>query len=205
MAVTIKSGATSDEATVDPTSKAVRVTMYDPDGTVLSSIQNTYRAATDPTVAAAASNTAPFFVFYGSGTTTIFVRKIRISGPTTGTLAIQGFTVRKYSTQPSAGTPVALTQIPSDSAFPAPTAALCQVYTAAPTAGTSIGAIASLRMLNKSTTAVDGSEMTEHTFIFGEAEDSSPLVLRGVNQGIGVLLHIATATTVSVAIEWTEV
>lgn len=203
MSVIIKSGATSDTLTVDPTSKASRVTKYDTRGNA-QAFKATYSASTDPTVAAPASSTAPFFVLYGSASKTLRVQRIRVTGATTATLALQGFTLRKYSTAPSGGTPVTLTQTPHDSASSAATASLCQVYTAAPTAGTSIGALSSVRCVNKSTTVVDGSPSNDTFLDIPVGFEGEPCVLRGTTQGIGLVLHVATATTVSVSVVWTE-
>ncbi len=199
----IKSGATSDQLTIDATSKAARVTFYDTAGNALTQ-KATYRAATVGTVAAPASTTAPFFVIYGSASKTLRVQRVTVSGPTTTTLAFQGFELIKYSTQPSGGTATTLNQIPLDSTSAAGTANLCQVYTVAPTAGTAVGTIDSIRMINKSTTAVDGSEMSTYVFDFRNNAEASAVVLRGTAQGVGLELHTGTATTVSVSVEWTE-
>lgn len=199
----IKSGASSDQLTIDATSKAARVTLYDTLGNALSQ-KATYAASTVSTVAAAASATAPFFVIYGSASKTIRIQRVVVSGPTTTTLAIQGFELIKYSTAPSGGTATTLTQVPLDSTSSAGTSSLCQVYTAAPTAGTALGTIGSVRMINKSTTAVDGSEMSFYIFDYRNLGENSSVVLRGTSQGVGLELHVATATTVSVSVEWTE-
>ncbi len=199
----IKSGASSDQLTVDATSKAARVTLYDTLGNTIAQ-KATYRSSTVGTVAAAASSTAPFFVIYGSASKTLRIQRVLVSGPTTTTLAIQGFELIKYSTAPSGGTAVALTQVPLDSTSAAATPSLCQVYTAAPTAGTAVGTIGSVRLLNKSTTAVDGSEMGFYQWDLRSSGESSAVVLRGTTQGLGLELHVATATTVAVEVEWTE-
>jgi hypothetical protein len=199
----IKSGASSDNLTVDATSKAARVTMYDARGNLMGS-KPTYRACTADTVAAAASATAPFAVIYGSASKTLRVQRIIVSGLTTTTLAIQGVSLIKYSSQPTGGTPVTLTQVPLDANDAAGTSNLCQVYTAAPTTGTALGRIASRRALNKSTTAVDGSPMTDLVFDFRGMDESMAITLRGTTQGVGLQLHVATATTCTVEIEWTE-
>lgn len=164
----------------------------------------TYRAATDGTVDVAASATAPFFVLYGSSTKIVRVESVRVTGPTTTTLAIQGYTLRKYSTRPSGGTATTLTATPVDSRCPAATVSLARVYTAAPTAGTTVGVLMSSRALNKSTTAVDGAEMGETVFAVGGALEHTPVVLRGTAEGIGVQLHVSTATTATVDVVWTE-
>jgi hypothetical protein len=199
----IKSGASSDQLSIDATSKAARVTLYDTSGNSLAQ-QATYRASTSMTVAAAASATAPFFVIYGSSSKVIRVQRVVVSGPSTTTAAIQGFELIKYSTAPSGGTATALTQVPLDSASPAGTSSLCQVYTAAPTAGTAVGTLGSIRMINKSTTVVDGSEMSFYEFDFREYGRNTPIILRSTSHGVGLELHVATATTVAVFVEWTE-
>ena len=201
----IKSGASTDQLSVDATSKAARVTLYNTDG-VAEGEKATYRAATPTTVVTAVS-AAMFFVIAGSGTKTIRVRRIRISGETLTAVIAQSVVVEKWSTAPTAGTAVTLTQVPLDSTDPAATASLCQVYTAAPTEGTLVGTVATHRHLQKPTTAADaGPAYTDVEFVFGNQSETRPVVLRGTAQALSLAFAAApaTAVTLSVEVEWTE-
>lgn len=166
----------------------------------------TYRAATAALFAAPAATTI-FFIITGSGTKTIRVQRISVAGLTSGTLGVDRVQCAKYSTAPATGTAVALTQVPLDSNFAAGSATLCQVYTAAPgTAPTKIGDIGSMTMLAKSTTIVDGAEFLSITWDFRSVGDTSPVVLRGNTQGVGLYFNVAPAATANcqVEVEWTE-
>jgi len=200
----IKSGATSDQLTIDATSKALRNTPYDSDGTYRGKKQ-TYRASTVSTVVAPAG-TVSFFAISGSATKTIRIQKIRISGFTLTTLAVNDVHVKKYSTILSGGTATALVQVPLDSTFGAGTVGLLNVYTVAPTEGTLVGTIAGSRRIFKSSTVVDGADFPDIEFIFGQNQESICPTLRGTSQYIGVNFGSApaTAVTLTIEVEWTE-
>ncbi len=200
----IKSGASTDQLTIDPTSKAARVTLYGSDGTYIGE-RATYRAATTANVVAAAG-AAMFFVIAGSSTKTVKVWHIRVSGETLTTLAVNSIVVEKWSTAPTGGTITTLTPIPHDSNDPASTASLVQVYTAAPTEGTLVGTVGCNRHIQKSSTVVDGSSFDDVEWIFGTYGETRPIVLRGTTQALSLAFGAApaTAVTLSVEIEWTE-
>lgn len=165
----------------------------------------TYRAATIGNVVAAAS-TASFFAIEGSSTKTIKITKIRFSGDTLTALAVQSIVINKYSTAISAGTATALTKTPLDSNNAASTANLCSVYTAAPTDGTLVGALASNRHIQKATTVAEGAPFADYEAKFGDSLSTQPIVLRGTAQYVGANFSAApaTAVTLSVEVEWTE-
>jgi len=196
----IKSGATSDQLTIDATSKAARVTLYDEAGNNLSP-RDTYRASTTA-VFAAAAGTAPFFALYGSATKTIKVKKVVISGLTLTAVAYLNLNIAKYSTAISAGTATALTAVPLDSNDAASTVSLVNVYTAAPTAGTKVGDLTTRRNLGQATTAAAAGIPEEIIFDFNDF----PVVLRGTAQGIAAYFTGAPASAVSMALTvvWTE-
>lgn len=200
----IKSGASSDQLTVDATSKAARVTQYDTNGNPIGIRKQTYRAATPSTLAAPGNATNPFFVIYGSDTKIVKVTRIWISTPTTTTLAFQSFRLFKYSTQPTGGTSTVLDKIPLDSTNDAATVAMLNAYTATPTLGTEVGCIHTVRSLNKSSTAVDGSEGLQFEINFGVHPETQPIILRTSSEGVGLVLGSATATSLAVSVEWTE-
>lgn len=197
---TLKSGASSDQLTIDPTSKAARVTLYDEDGNNLSP-RDTYRAST-AAVFAAAAGTAPFFALYGSATKTIKIKRIVISGVTLTAVAYLNINIGKYSTAITGGTATALTQTPLDSNSPAATPSLVNVYTAAPTAGTKVGDVSTRRHLGQATTAAAAGIPEEIIFDFNDF----PVVLRGTTQGIAAYFTGAPASAVSMALTvvWSE-
>ena len=200
----IKSGATSDQLTVDPTSKAARVTLYSTEG-ISQSEKATYGAATVGNVIAAAG-ALMFFVITGSGSKTLRVRKIRVSGDTLTTLAVNSIVVEKWSTAPTGGTATVLTQVPYDSNDAAGSATLCQVYTIAPTEGVLVGTVACNRHIHKSATVVDGAQFPDVEIYFGDLPETRALVLRGAAQALSLAFSTAPATAVTLAIEvvWTE-
>jgi hypothetical protein len=79
-------------------------------------------------------------------------------------------------------------------------------YTAAPTAGTPVGVIDAKRRLMQAAVAAAGAPLADYEFAFGENKKNEGVVLRGVNQAVGVSWAAApgSATTVAVMIEWTE-
>lgn len=202
MAVT-KSGASTDLLTIDPTSKAARVTVYDTLGNNRG-VKRTYRAST-ATGFTVASSTAPFFMIQGSSTATIRIQRITISGVLIAAVAYAIIEVAKYSTAVSAGTPVALTPVPMDSNSAASTSSLINVYTAAPTAGTLVGVMESRRILVQSTTPAAGGVPDQYTFDFRNTGEAESLVLRGTAQGVGLNFDAAALNQIgAIMIEYTE-
>ena len=166
----------------------------------------TYRAST-AAVLVAVSGTAPFFVIYGSASKIIKVQSITISGLTAGnnSFIYTNINVAKYSTAPAAGTATALTKVPLDSANPAATASLVQVYTAAPTAGTKVGDIFGRRILMQSSTAATGTPLydAKASCTFDSIQSA---VLRGTAEGLACYFTVAPGQTgnMMVDVEWTE-
>ena len=201
----IKSGATSDLLTVEPVSKAARVIPYNIDGSY-GGEKSTYRASTlIPFVPAVTAN-VPFFLIEGSSTKTIIVKRIAVSGATLTAVAYLTVNIVKFSSAASGGTATSAPLVPMDSNFPTSTAAFVKYYTAAPTAGTTIGSIATSRTLFQSTTAAAAGLPRDYVFDFGDMPETKGIVLRGTTQGLGLIWPVAPATTVtlSVDIEWTE-
>ncbi len=124
----IKSGATTDQLTVDPTSKAARVTLYDPAGRSLAAESKaTYFAAGTFTPPATPTDMVTIF---GSATRTVRVVAFIIT--TTNTAAgSQQFSLIKRTTANSGGTLVAATAVTADVADSAATATVGH-YTANP-------------------------------------------------------------------------
>ena len=204
MSVAILGGTSGVEADVDSSTKALKVIQLASDG-VVQEPKATYRAATTARFAAAAG-TAPFFLIYGSATKTIRIQRIRVCAPVLTAVQYLGINVAKYSTASSGGTATALTQTPTDSSVAAATASLCSVYTAAPTAGTKVGDLASRALLGQATTAAAGGIPQDCEFDFRTILSQEEIYLRGTTQGVGVYFNAApaSAVTISVEVEWTE-
>ncbi len=201
----IKSGATTDQLTIDPTSKAARVTLYNDDGTY-NGEKATYRASTLIPFVPAVTINIPWFLIEGSASKKVTVKRIAVSGATLTAVAYLAVNVVKFSTAASGGTAISAPMVPMDSNKPAATAAFVKYYTAAPTAGNTVGSIATSRTLFQSTTAVGTSIPRDFVFDFGDMPETGGVVLRGVAQGLGLVWPVVPASTVTIAvdIEWTE-
>lgn len=205
MSAEIKSGASSDILTVDPISKAARVTLYNPDGTTIAK-RSTYRAATIVPFVPAVTINIPWFLIEGSSTKTITVKRIAVSGATLTAVAYLAVNVVKFSTAASGGTATSAPMVPMDSDDGAATAAFVKYYTAVPTAGTIVGSIATNRCLFQASTAAAAGLPRDYVFDFGDMVETDGVILRGTTQGLGLIWPVAPATTptISVDIEWTE-
>ena len=174
------------------------------DGGISFSQKATYRAATVAVLVAAVTVDRPFFTIYGSATRTIRVHSIIATGITFGgttAVAYQAISVRKYSTAVSGGTSTALAKIPVDSSSAASTATNVNAYTAIPTAGTSLGDIASKRVLAGPTTPVGTSQPGNIEFVFNVVNNGTFPVLRGIAEGLGLVFPVAPAQPISMTIE----
>ena len=203
----IQSGADSSvKLTIDSTPKAARVVPYDSAG-VYRGAKATYSGATASNVVAAAG-AAMFFVIQASATKTIRLQRIIVSGFTLTSVAYNEVVAEKWSTAPTGGTITTLSQIPFNAADAAGTAALCQVYTVAPTEGTLVGTLDSRRILLQATTAaaagIPATVMFDWRYQGGEM--LSPTLRLNTNDCISVAFGSApaTAVTCAVEVEWTE-
>jgi hypothetical protein len=200
----IKSGASSDQLTVDATSKAARVTVYNADGTV-GGEQETYRASTIIPLVAAVTVDRPFFNIIGSDTKTVKITKIAVSGVTLTAVGYFTIAVQRLSTVSTGGTSTTLATVKLDTDN-ADATAVVKAYTVAPTRGTLVGTISSWRALWQATLTVGTSITVEHEFKYGDTDHAQGLTLRGATQEIALVFPVvlATAGTLSVDIEWTE-
>lgn len=204
MAIIIRSGATTDEQTIDATSKAARVTPYDSAGGYRG-IKKTYCASSEAFVAAVTAD-VPWFLIEGSATKTLTVTRMCVSGMSLTAIAYLVVAVAKHSTAASGGTATTLTQVPLDSNDAAGTAGIVKAYTAAPTAGALVGFVAAKRSLAQATTAAAAGVTEQIEFNFGALEGAHGVVLRGTAQGLSLQWPVAPATAVTLAayVEWTE-
>lgn len=172
--------------------------------------KSTYRASTATAasgVVVAAASAAPFACIYGSGTKTVIVQRMYLSGGTLTAVAYASYVVAKYSTAVSAGTATALTATPMDSNNSAASVTNLNVYTGAPTAGTLVGTVSVKRTLLQATTAAAAGIPDIVEFDFRAlGSETSGIYLRGTAQGVCVNFAAApaTAVTLSFSVEWTE-
>lgn len=137
MGLSIVSGATSDLLTVDPTSKAARVTLYGTDGRP-SNTGATYGVSSFHTPPATPNN---LVIIEGSASKTVRVYEMWIFTQTTAAGSVQFF-LKKYSTAATGGTFVSAgTPVPYDSNNAAATVNRIGHFTADPTPGTLVGTI----------------------------------------------------------------
>lgn len=131
----IKSGDSTDQLKIDSTSKAARVTLYNPDGSLqIPGVKASYLAYS----AAFTPGATPQDVFTITGSAKL-VKVLRMFISTVQTTSgVNAWAIVKRSTANSGGTSASVTSIRSDQNDPAATATVLQ-YTANPTAGALIG------------------------------------------------------------------
>lgn len=133
----IKSGASTDQLTIDATSKAARATLYDTSGRPISSAA-TYGISSSFTPPSTPNN---LVIIEGSATKTIRVLSMWIYTQTTAAGSVQFF-LKKYSAAATGGTFVSAgTPVPFDSINAAATPNRVGHFTADPTPGTLVGII----------------------------------------------------------------
>lgn len=132
----IKSSISTDELVIDPSSKALRATLYNPDGSLQVPAQKASYLAYSTAFTPGAT---PADVFTLTGSATKIVRVLRMFLATIQTTAgVNGWNIVKRSTANTGGTSAVVASIRSDQNDPAATATALQ-YTANPTAGSVVG------------------------------------------------------------------
>lgn len=174
---------------------------YFPSTQITDNKETAYCGST-PVFTTAASAT-DIFNFKGSGTKTIYIRKIvwkqanLIGGSTTHNVYLL-----KRSTANSGGSSSALTAVPLDSNFSSATASGVY-YTANPSSlGTSLGALAHAYRFYGAYPDVEIEAV-----LFDSTKGGSPIVLRGTSESVSVNYNGVTdgiGTSAVVDIEWSE-
>lgn len=139
----------------------------------------------------------------GSGTKTIKIQKITMSGTQT-TAGINKYFLIKRSTADTGSTPSAATLVPLDSTNAAATAVVQTYTTTNPTTGTPVGTIASKSIADPAPAAVSG---TADVVLFDAKNSGQPIVLRGVAQELDLNFAgaaIPSGLSVSVDVQFTE-
>lgn len=200
----IKSGASSDQLSIDPTSKAARATLYDSAGSELRN-KKTYSASGAFTPPATPTDLVTIF---GSATKTVRVMSFKL-GTVNTAAGSQLFVLSKRSAVTTSGTAVAATAVPLDSSDAAATATVNH-YTAAPTAGTALGTIVTKKVASTVVTPTSFAGVREDSdveMLPMSSDQVKSVVLRGVAEGLAI--NFAGAALVSGQIHtynvvWTE-
>lgn len=207
----IKSGASTDQLTIDATSKAARVTLYDTSGRPVNS-SATYGISSIFTPAATPNN---LVIIQGSATKTIRVQAMWIYTQTTAAGSVQFF-LKKYSTNHSGGTFVSAgTPVPFDSNNAAATVNNVGHFTADPTPGTLVGTIRNVSIatpvLRPATPAgiieISGVNMVTGTQDNLDNPHIQPMTLRGTAQYLAIDFNDAALVAGQVhqyTVVWTE-
>jgi hypothetical protein len=142
------------------------------------------------------------FTLTGSGTKTVRVTRVSVSGTIQTAAQYVDINLVKRSTADTAGTSATPTVVPLDSTDGAGTA-VATSYTANPTLGTGVGPIRAVRYFAALTgTPASLSSPVEFNF---STRNGRAVVLRGATQQLCVHLNApANAGTFDIDIEWTE-
>ncbi len=190
----LKSGATSDQATVGATSKGLYIELLDSAGGILKN-KKTYAFSGAFTPPATPTDLVTIF---GSASKTVRVHSFKIGTQNTAA-GSQKFVLSKRSAVTTGGTPVAATAVPLDSGDAAATATVNH-YTAAPTAGTALGnintrTVASPAALPATWAGINTTDNEVEMLPVVGVDQVKPVTLRGVAEGLAI--NFAGAALVS--------
>lgn len=206
---TIKSGASTDQLTIDPTSKAARVTLYDANGREVSpQSKATYMASGTFTPPATPSDMVKI-----TGSATKTIRVIAFIIVTTNTAAgSQQFLLIKRSADDTTGTFVAATAVPVDSNSPAATAVVGH-YTANPGGlGAAVGTVNTKRVASPAAVPASFAGIVDDAGVdmipqAGSSLMDQTVTLRGVAQILALNFNgaaLVAGQTHAYTIVWTE-
>lgn len=202
MAWQIRNRSSNDKLAIDATSYAARVTPYDSRG-INRGKKQTYCASTDVPQSVAVTVTKTFSSLTGSATKTVRLQRVVVSG-TAAALATVPVVLKKTSAAATGGTPVTMTEIPFVTGATAVTA-VAQMFSAAPTVGTLIGAIDS-RLITFGITGTSVYDGSAAVFDFTNGGEMESPTLSGVAETFELHFGVAAPSTpvVNVAWYWTE-
>lgn len=207
----IRSGASLDELTIDPISKAARVVLFDAAGNALSGVgKQSFAASASFTPAATPTDLVTIF---GSATKTVRVWSFKLA--TTNTAAgSQQYLLIKRSAVDTTGTFVAGVAVPLDSSNSAATATGVGHYTANPGGlGAVVGTIITSRVASPAAVPASFAGVAFDAGIDLLALWNSgnsvfqPVVLRGIVQGLCLNFNgaaLVAGQTHTWNIVWTE-
>lgn len=186
MALKILSGASTDELTIDATSKAARVTPYSSSGRELSpQSKNTFFAAGSFTPVATPTDLVTIF---GSASKIVRVSAICIGTTNTAT-GSQEFFLTKRSSANTGGTFVAGTPVNADSTDAVATAIIGHYTANAATLGTAVGNINIRRVASPAAKPASFAGIVQDTTfnlleIITDLGLTKRLILNGIAQGL---------------------
>lgn len=159
----------------------------------------TYSATTALTGLAMAAAPTDVFTITGSGTKTIRITRVEITGTATLSTTANVFAIKR-STADTAGTSTSPTAVPHASTNAAATATLA-AYTANPTVGTSVGPMRTGKVFIPAV----GTSAQALVWDFGTRE-SQAVILIGTTQVLAVNFNGVTVTggNLDISVEWTE-
>lgn len=206
----IKSGASTDQLTVDATSKAARVTLYDSQGREQTP-PNSQSISSIFTPAATPNN---LVIIEGSASKIIKVYSMWIYTQTTAAGSVQFF-LKKYSTAATGGTFVSAgTPVPNDSNDAAATVNRVGHFTVDPTPGTLVGIIRNVSIATpvlRPATPAGIIEISGIDMITGSQGSytgpAKTITLRGVGQYLAIDFNDAALVAGQIhqySIMWTE-
>lgn len=188
MSIKILSGASSDELSIDPTSKAGRTTLYDTTGRALGfQAKATFFASGSFTPVATPNE---LVIIYGSASKTVRVMSMRIGTANTAT-GSQIYHLIKRSAIYTGGVFVTATAVPADSTDVV-TATNFGHFSTDPTPGTSAGTINIIKTASPAVTPATWAGITDYAqWEMIPMADSGlgllkPVTLIGVNQGLAI-------------------
>lgn len=164
--------------------------------------KQTYSATSVVAGFAPAAAATDIFTIYGSGTKTIRIARIEISGTQTTAGDVSIALVRRSSVN-TGGTSSSLTATPHDSANAAATATVLS-YTANPAVlGAAVGKLRAEKFFAPAPATASSPQVAD--WRFGESFAQS-IVLRGTGEGVTLNLNAATMTggLIDCWVEWTE-
>lgn len=194
----IKSGATSDQLTIDPISKALRNTPYDLNGNKLVGLA-TFLASVAPT-ATTAGTAGVIANIIGSASKTIRVYRIFVLGTIATTAAECRLNLAKrVTTNATVGTSAAITPIALDSTDVA--TATANYWSVVGTVGTGGGVLETRGALLP---LVASATLAPGTFAFDCPQlytgETKPWILRGITQSLEVTQVTAPANVPTFAV-----
>jgi hypothetical protein len=198
----ISARATSDMLTVDPTSNAMEVVVYDASNNY-QGVKMTHHAATGSLTTATA--VGAFFVISGSAGRVVRVERVAVASPSlTAANYVIVQAVKLYS-RPAGGTAVLLNSIPLDRNSGRNNITLLQGYTAIPTPGASLGLIGSRRLLAQTSATASAGDQAFCEWDFRPRGETSAVILRAADEALHLQFSnsIASAMTLTIEAEWT--
>ena len=206
----IRSGASVDYWTIDPTNKAGRVTLYDTAGRAIADESKAiYMASGSFTPVATPTDLVTIF---GSASKIVRVRSMRI-GTTNTAAGSQIFLLIKRSAVDTGGTAVSATLVPGDSANSAATATV-QHYTAnAAGLGTAVGTINTLKVASPVLVPATFAGIVQQSEVevlpsYGQHSGlPQPITLRSASEGLAINFNGAALVSGQIHtynVVWTE-